>query len=108
MALPLPLLPGGPPAAPVDNWHLVTVAQGQTLGAIFEELASLRRCTACSTLQGQALARLRPGAVLGSTRPLTAAARLRYDRNDTQRIVLSLNAQVAEKVVEPRSKSAPP
>lgn len=106
MALPLP-----PLSAPargqqaVDNWHLVTVAQGQTLGTIFEEhgipAATMHRLLDASK-DKQALTRLRPGAVLGFDQSADGTLRsFRYDRNDSQRIVLSLDGdKVAEKVVE--------
>ncbi|MCR6663940.1 MAG: peptidoglycan DD-metalloendopeptidase family protein [Luteimonas sp.] len=106
MALPLPPLSAvARQQAPVDNWHLVTVAQGQTLGAIFEELgipaATLHRLLDASK-DKQALTRLRPGAVLGFDQTADGTLRgFRYDRNDSQRIVLSLKGdQVAEKIVE--------
>jgi murein DD-endopeptidase MepM/ murein hydrolase activator NlpD len=106
MALPLPPL-AAPAAkqAPAENWHLVTVASGQTLGSIFEAegipAATLHKLLDASR-DKQALARLRPGAVLGFDLAADGSLRaLRYDRSDSERVVLSLDGEaVAEQVIE--------
>ena len=106
MALPLPpLTAAARQQPPTEHWNLVTVEQGQTLGAIFEQhnipAATLHRLLDASK-DKQALTRLRPGAVLGFDHSSDGTLRaLRYDRNDTQRVVLSLKGdEVVEKVIE--------
>jgi murein DD-endopeptidase MepM/ murein hydrolase activator NlpD len=106
MALPLPPLSAAPARQqPVENWNLVTVEQGQTLGAIFEQhgipAATMHRLLD-ATEDKQALTRMRPGAVLGFDHAPDGSLRaLRYDRNDTQRVVLALQGdKVVEKVIE--------
>ncbi|WP_238346308.1 M23 family metallopeptidase [Luteimonas saliphila] len=104
-ALPLPPLASVQRAAPQRNWDLAKVESGQTLGAIFEArgipAATLHRLLDASP-DRQALTRLRPGAELGFEQ--AADGRLlafRYDRNDTQRVELSLAGdKVVEKVIE--------
>ncbi len=88
-----------------DNWQLVTVEQGQTLGTIFEQLnlpaTTMHRVLEASDAKAR-LTRLRPGTELGFE--LAADGRLnklRYDRNDTQRVELTLvGDRVEERVVE--------
>ncbi|WP_262378604.1 M23 family metallopeptidase [Luteimonas viscosa] len=104
-ALPLPPLASVQRAAQHRNWELVKVESGQTLGAIFEArgipAATLHRLLDAAP-DRQALTRLRPGAELAFEQ--AADGRLlafRYDRNDTQRVELSLSGdKVAEKVIE--------
>ena len=106
LALPLPPLPKATRAAQAQrSWEVVKVESGQTLGSIFEArgipAATLHRLLEASD-DRQALARLRPGAELAFDQ--AADGRLlafRYDRNDTQRVELSLAGdRVAEQVIE--------
>ena len=107
LSLPLPPLSATPRAQAAQQraWDLAKVEKGQTLGAIFESrgipAATLHRLLESSS-DRQALTRLRPGAELGFDQ--AADGRLvafRYDRNDTQRVELSLAGdQVVEKVIE--------
>lgn len=107
LSLPLPPLAAvsSKATAAQRNWDLVEVERGQTLGAIFESrgipAATLHRLLDASK-DKPALTRLKPGAELGFD--VAADGRLqafRYDRNDTQRIVLSVAGEtVTEKVIE--------
>ena len=106
LSLPLPPLKVPQKAAAQQhNWDIVKVASGQTLGAIFEArgipATTLHRLLDASP-DRQALARLRPGAELGFDQgPDGRLLAFRYDRNDTQRVELTLTGdRVAEKVVE--------
>ena len=107
LSLPLPPLAAvsSKATAAQRNWDLVEVERGQTLGSIFEArgipAAALHRLLDASK-DKPALTRLKPGAELGFD--VGADGRLqafRYDRNDTQRIVLSVAGDaVTEKVIE--------
>lgn len=106
LSLPLPPLPVATRAqAQQRAWDLVKVERGQTLGAIFEArsipAATLHRLLDASS-DRQALTRLRPGAELGFDHAADGRlVALRYDRNDTQRVELSLAGdKVVEKVIE--------
>ena len=107
LSLPLPPLSVAPRnQAPQQRaWDLAKVEKGQTLGAIFESrgipAATLHRLLEASS-DRQALARLRPGAELGFDQaPDGRLVAFRYDRNDTQRVELSLAGdQVVEQVIE--------
>lgn len=106
LSLPLPPLSTmARQQQPAANWNLVTVEQGQTLGAIFEGLdipaATLHRLLDASE-DRQALARLRPGAVLGFDQGADGALLgFRYDRDDTHRVELRIAGdKVVEKVIE--------
>jgi murein DD-endopeptidase MepM/ murein hydrolase activator NlpD len=105
-ALALPALPTMRPHRGVeDNWQLVTVESGQTLGQIFEQLglpaSDMHRLLEQPDAR-QALVRLRPGAVIGFDIPADGQLRaLRYDRDDTHRVELALAGdQVSERVIE--------
>jgi len=101
MSLSLPPLPKARAQAPGDDWRIVTVEQGQTLGSIFEDLDI--PATTMHRLLDQpgakdALTRMKPGMQLGFDIAGDGGLRaLRYDRGDTQRIELAL---VGDKVVE--------
>ena len=107
LSLPLPPLAAvsSKATAAQRNWDLVEVERGQTLGSIFEArgipAAALHRLLDASK-DKPALTRLKPGAELGFD--VGADGRLqafRYDRNDTQRVVLSVAGDaVTEKVIE--------
>ncbi len=106
--LSLPLPPLSAPAraqAQPRAWDVVKVEPGQTLGAIFESrgipAATLHRLLEASA-DRQALARLRPGAELAFDHAHDGRlVAFRYDRNDIQRVELSLAGdEVAEKVIE--------
>ena len=111
MSLSLPPLPRARQATvPGDSWQTVTVASGQTLGTIFEELdipaATMHRLLDAPGAKS-ALTRLKPGTEIGFDLPLLADGRsgplraLRYDRGDTERVELALVGDaVVEKVVE--------
>ena len=108
LSLPLPPLSASVARAPAQQqraWDLVKVEKGQTLGAIFESRqipATVMHRLLEASSERQALARLRPGAELGfDLAPDGALVAFRYDRNDTQRVELSLvGDQVVEKVIE--------
>ena len=106
LSLPLPPLAAVQSKLPAQrSWDLVEVERGQTLGSIFEArgipAATLQRLLDASKDKA-ALTRLKPGAELGFD--IGADGKLqafRYDRNDTQRIVLSVAGdKVGEKVIE--------
>jgi murein DD-endopeptidase MepM/ murein hydrolase activator NlpD len=106
LALALPALPLSKLRAPVaDSWQLLTVQRGQTLGALFEQLdipnATMHKLLEQSDARST-LARLRPGAVIGFDLAADGKLRtLRYDRDDTHRVELSLAGdKVSERVIE--------
>lgn len=88
-----------------DRWQVVTVEQGQTLGAIFEQL-DIPAATMHKLLEQpgakDALTRMKPGTQLGFDLAADGSLRgLRYDRGDTQRVELALAGdKVVEKVIE--------
>ncbi len=110
LALPALSQPARTEAAGND-WMLVSVEKGQTLGAIFDELgvpATTMHALLEQSGARQALTRLRPGAQLGFAfgaptadgRPAPLKA-LRYDRGETERVELVLDGdKVTETVVE--------
>ncbi len=110
LALPAPSEPVRAEAQGTD-WMLVGVEQGQTLGAIFDEMG-IPAATMHTLLKQpgarEALTRLKPGAQLGFAfgapgadgKPGALQA-LRYDRGETQRVELALEGdKVVETVVE--------
>lgn len=106
LSLPLPPLAAVHAKAPAQrNWDLAEVERGQTLGSIFEArgipAATLHRLLDASK-DKPALTRLKPGAELGFD--VGADGRLqafRYDRSDTQRVVLTVAGEaVTEQVIE--------
>ncbi|WP_101925524.1 MULTISPECIES: M23 family metallopeptidase [Luteimonas] len=106
MSLALPPLTAAQRSAQVqDNWQIVTVAQGQTLGSIFEDLdlpaTTMHRILEQSDAKAR-LTRMRPGTELAFD--LAADGRLnklRYDRSDTERVELALvGDRVEEQVIE--------
>ena len=104
LALALPALPLHRPAA-TDNWQLETVDDGQTLGDLFEQVgvpASTMHRLLAATSERRALERLRPGTVIGFDIPAEGELRaLRFDRDDTHRVLLSLSGdKVDEQVIE--------
>ncbi|MCJ0826477.1 peptidoglycan DD-metalloendopeptidase family protein [Luteimonas sp. 50] len=106
LALALPALPLAKRRAPAgDNWQLLTVQPGQTLGALFEQLdlpsATMHKLLEKSNARST-LARLRPGAEIGFDIGADGTLRsLRYDRDDTHRVELSLvGDEVRERVIE--------
>ena len=106
LSLPLPPLTVAARAQTQQRaWDVVKVERGQTLGAIFQTrsipAATLQRLLEASG-DRQALTRLRPGAELGFDQAADGRlAAFRYDRNDTQRVELSLvGDKVVEKVIE--------
>jgi murein DD-endopeptidase MepM/ murein hydrolase activator NlpD len=106
LALALPALPIARQArAASDDWQLVTVESGQTLGGLFEQL-DLPGATMHQLLEDKdtraALVRLRPGDVLGfDIAPGHHLRGLRYDRDETHRVELTLvGDDVNERVIE--------
>ena len=106
LALALPALPKLSHARQVeDNWELVTVESGQTLGALFEDLG-LPNATMHRLLEDKdtraALVRLRPGDVIGFDITANRQLRgLRYDRDETHQVELTLAGDdVRERVIE--------
>lgn len=110
MALSLPPLPTARRRGAVgDSWQLVRVARGQTLGSLFEDLdipaATLQRVLAHPGAKA-VLSRLKPGTEIGFDLPvgtagLPAALRtLRFDRNDNERVELTLAGDsITEQVI---------
>jgi len=107
MALALPALPQRPAtaqAAPAD-WKMVTVESGQTLGAVFQQLglptSTMHKLIEKPEIRRE-LVRLRPGDVLAFDIAHDGALRaLRYDRDITHRVQLSLvGDEVHEQVIE--------
>lgn len=88
-----------------DSWHVVRVAPGQTLGAVFSELG-IPAATMMKLLDHpgakQALARLRPETELAFDLPVNGELRsFRFDREDGHRVELSLHGDaLREKVIE--------
>jgi len=110
LALALPSLPLAQLRGhPGDSWQLVTVQSGQTLAALFKQLdipaATLHRLLAQPGAR-ESLARLKPGTVLGFDLPVgadgqSALRTLRFDRDPTHRVELSLQGDaVQEHVIE--------
>jgi len=106
LALALPSLPLAQlHSRPGDSWQLVTVQSGQTLSALFEQLdipaATLHRLLAQPGAR-DSLAHLKPGSVLGFDLPVDGQLRtLRFDRDPTHRVELSLRGDdVQERVIE--------
>ncbi len=105
MALALPTLAvSSKPRAPMDNWQLVTVQKGQTLGALFEQLdipsATMHKLLEQSDARST-LTRLHPGTVIGFDMRADTLHALRYDRDDTHRVELTLaDGKVTERVIE--------
>lgn len=105
MALALPILPVSKKHTQTDNWQLLTVEKGQTLGALFEQLdipvATMHTLLEQSDAR-KVLTRLRPGTVIGFDMGRKGRLQaLRYDRDDTHRVELTLNGdKVDERVIE--------
>ena len=107
MALVLPALPkrAAPEPATAGNWHAVTVESGQTLGSVFQQL-DLPASTMHRLLKDQDVRRelvsLRPGDVLEFDIDAKGALRaLRYDRDLTHRVLLSVAGdEVRQQVLE--------
>ena len=107
MALALPALPRRAVAdhAPAGNWQMVTVESGQTLGAVFQQLdlpaSTMHKLLAKQDVRRE-LVSLRPGDVLEFDIDAQGALRsLRYDRDLTHRVQLSLAGdEVREQVLE--------
>ncbi|MGN6111883.1 MAG: peptidoglycan DD-metalloendopeptidase family protein [Luteimonas sp.] len=103
LALALPALPLH--RATADSWQMLTVDDGQTLGDLFEQAgipASTMHKLLDATSERRALVRLRPGTVIGFDIPADGQLRaLRFDRDDTHRVLLSLAGdKVDEEVIE--------
>ncbi|GAA4857987.1 M23 family metallopeptidase [Luteimonas vadosa] len=111
MSLALPPLPkAARHADTVDSWQVVTVEKGQTLGAIFAGLdipaATMHRLLEHPGAKA-ALTRLSPGMQIAFDLPLDARGKpgalraLRYDRGDTERVVLQLAGDtITEEVIQ--------
>ena len=107
MALALPALPQrkAPAAQQAGSWQAVTIEAGQTLGSVFE-LLDLPASTMHRLLEKpdvrRELVSLRPGDVLEFDIDANGGLRsLRYDRDITHRVLLSLSGDdVSEQVIE--------
>lgn len=107
LALALPPLRIQPaqPSRPGDSWQLVRIEKGQTLGAVFEQLG-IPSTTMYRLLEQpgveEHLTRLRPGAELAFDLPPDGALRaLRFDRDATHRVQLTLAGdEVRKEVIE--------
>ncbi|NYZ61991.1 M23 family metallopeptidase [Luteimonas deserti] len=88
-----------------DDWQLVTVQRGQTLGSIFAELdlpaSTMHRILELPDAKAK-LTRMRPGTELGFELATDGSLnKLRYDRSDTERVELTVTGDtVAEQVIE--------
>lgn len=88
-----------------DSWQIVRVERGQTLGRIFEDYgipaATMHRLLEHPGVKPM-LSRLKPGAELGLDLPVNGGLRaLRFDRDDTHRVELSLvGDEIRETVIE--------
>jgi murein DD-endopeptidase MepM/ murein hydrolase activator NlpD len=118
MALALPSLPLAQlRSRPGDSWQLVTVQSGQTAASIFDQFdipaTTLHRLLDQPAAK-DALTHLKPGSVLGFDMPVDsdghpgALRTLRFDRDPTHRVELSLQgdevqAHVIERPTEVRT-----
>ncbi|MBN6149908.1 M23 family metallopeptidase [Xanthomonas sp. AmX2] len=106
LALPLPPLSLAQQQGMVgDSWQVVRIRPGQTLGAVFEQLdipATLMHQVLGHPGTRDALTRLRPGAEIAFDLPVGGGLRaLRFDRDATHRVELTLHGdEVQEKVIE--------
>lgn len=107
LALPLPpiSLAQQQQAAITDNWQVVRIESGQTLGSVFEKLglpATVMQRVLDHPGTHDALTKLRPGAEIGFDLATTGDLRaLRFDRDATHRVELSLlGDDIKEKVIE--------
>ncbi|MCD7098403.1 peptidoglycan DD-metalloendopeptidase family protein [Stenotrophomonas sp. MMGLT7] len=107
LALPLPPLSDEhrQGVAAVDNWRILHVEPGQTLGALFEQLsipATVMHRILDHPGTSQALTRLRPGAEIAFEIPEDGQLRsIRFDRDPSHRVELSLQGEnIREKVLE--------
>lgn len=88
-----------------DNWQLVTVERGQTLGSIFSDLdlpaSTMHRILELPDAKAK-LTRMRPGTELGFDLAVDGSLnKLRYDRSDTERVELTVAGDaVQEQVIE--------
>ena len=105
MSLPLPPLPTARIRGEMgDSWQVVRVERGQTLSKIFEQngipAATLERVLDHPGSR-QVLSKLKPGAELALDLPVTGGLRsLRFDRDDSSRVELTLvGDEVREKVI---------
>lgn len=106
LALALPALPLHH-RAEVDTWQTLTVESGQTLGDLFEQVgiatATMHKLLgATSDTDRRALVRLMPGTEIGFDIPAEGQLRaLRFDRDETHRVVLRLDGdRVDQQVIE--------
>lgn len=106
LALPLPPAEAAQgPRAVMDQWQILHVEPGQTLGALFEQL-SIPATVMHRILEHpgtrEALTRLRPGAEIAFDLPADGELRgIRFDRDPSHRIELSLQDDaIREKVLE--------
>src|SRR6476659_10616519 len=105
LALALPALPLAHRHATGDSWQRVTVQRGQTVAALFEDFgipaATLHKFLAEPEAK-HALTHLKPGTELAFDLPAEGQLRsLRFDRDDTHRVELSLAGDdVQQKVIE--------
>ncbi len=95
-ALSLPAQPSAKVLAPAENWQIVRVKKGQTLGSLFSEMnlpaGDLQRVLAQSGAK-QPLSHLRDGAELAFDIAAPGALRgLRFDKDDSTRIELRLES----------------
>jgi murein DD-endopeptidase MepM/ murein hydrolase activator NlpD len=93
-ALSLPALPNAASAAPVNDWQIVRVQKGQTLGSLFADLNlpanDLQRVLAQPGAK-QHLTHLRDGDELAFDIPAPGALRgLRFDKDDSTRVELQI------------------
>ncbi|TDK29231.1 M23 family metallopeptidase [Luteimonas terrae] len=88
-----------------DNWQLVTVERGQTLGSIFSEMdvpaSTMHRILEQPDAKAK-LTRMRPGTELGFDLAQDGSLKkLRYDRSDTERVELTVSGDaITEQVIE--------
>ena len=105
LSLPLPPMPGKPAEATAGSaWQVVRVQNGQTLGAVFEQMgvpASVMH-RVLEQPSARTLSRLRAGAEIAFDLGHDGQLRgLRFERDEAARVELSLaDGKIAEKVIE--------
>jgi murein DD-endopeptidase MepM/ murein hydrolase activator NlpD len=109
-SLSLPTLPNAKAPAPAENWQIIRVKKGQTLGSLFNDLnlsaGDMQRVLAQAGAK-QPLSHLRDGDELAFDIPAPGTLRgLRFDKDDSTRIELHIAADaiVSSRIDRPLEK----